>query len=533
MSYFQNKLKRRQGRFKRKSTRSNSRDKRVKHTISLSKSKRDERLMKRRNIGKVLQSSNLNILNNQNNQDITDYIPTIEELPELVKGVNSNDTTTIKKSTQLIRKMLSVEDDPPVNEVLQTNVLSTFVSFLEGSDQFLQFESAWILSNICSGEHEECEFVVDLGIIPIFNELLKLEDPDIIEQSCWALSNISGDCIEYRDLILKQKGFIDNLINIIKSPSSNLDIIQNANWCLSNLCRGKPRPKFSKVGKAIPIFAHLINQNHLQLVIDACWGLSYLSDGNDLNINSVIDAGVIPKMVEFLGSTNPKIQTPALRVIGNVVTGDSIQTQRVLETDILDKFNNLLTHPRNQIKKEACWALSNIAAGTESQVQAVVESGVIKQLITVMQSSNRLIREEAVWALSNAIYGGSNQQIIYCVEQGCLEEFIFFLDSPSSRVIKICLEAIEKILQVGEIQAERTAGQNPVIQAIQTLGGIEKIEKLTNHKSKSIYKLSENIYETYFFEEDSDEDDEEDPDEENYNYYDQQEIDNTYVQYKF
>eukprot|EP01155_Anaeramoeba_flamelloides_P017770 Anaeramoba_flamelloidesa568230_91.p1 GENE.a568230_91~~a568230_91.p1 ORF type:complete len:531 (-),score=127.03 a568230_91:124-1716(-) len=530
MSYFQNKLKRRQGRFKRKSTRTNSRDKRVEHTIKLSKSKRDERLMKRRNIGKVLNSSNLN---KQNNQNITDYIPEIEELPELVKGVNSNDISIIKKSTQLIRKMLSVEDDPPVNEVLQTNLISTFVSFLEGNDQFLQFESAWILSNICSGEHEECEYVVDLGIIPVFNELLKSQDPDLLEQSCWALSNISGDCIEYRDLILEKKGVIDNLINIIKSPSSSLDIIQNTNWCLSNLCRGKPRPKFTKVCKAIPIFAHLINQNHQQLVIDACWGLSYLSDGNDLNINSVIDAGVVPKMVEFLGSNNPKIQTPALRVIGNIVTGDSIQTQRVMETDILDKLYHLISHQRNQIKKDACWALSNIAAGTESQIQQVVDSGILKQLIIVMQTSNRLIRQEAVWALSNAIYGGSNQHVIYCVEQGCLDEFIYFLDSHGSRTLKICLEAIAKILQIGEVQAERNSEQNLVIQMIETLGGVEKIEKLTNHKSKVIYKLAENIYETYFFEEESDEDDEEDSEFENYNDYDQQEIDNTSTQYEF
>ncbi|KAJ6235500.1 importin subunit alpha-4 [Anaeramoeba flamelloides] len=530
MSHFQNKLKRRQGRFKRKNTRSNSRNKRVEHTISLSKSKRDERLMKRRNIGKVLQSSNLNP---QNNQDITDHIPTIEELPELVKGVNSNDLTTIKKSTQLIRKMLSVEDDPPVNKVLQTNLISTFVSFLEGNDQFLQFESAWILSNICSGEHEECEYVVDLGVIPIFNKLLKSEDPNILEQSCWALSNISGDCIEYRDLILEQKGVIDNLINIIKSPSSNLDIIQNTNWCLSNLCRGKPRPKFTKVCKAIPIFAHLINQNHQQLVIDACWGLSYLSDGNDLNINSVINAGVVPKMVEFLGSNNPKIQTPALRVIGNIVTGDFEQTQRVMETDILDKLYTLISHQRNQIKKEACWVLSNITAGTENQIQQVIDSDILKQLIIVMQTSNRLVRQEAVWVLSNAIYGGSNEQIIYCAQQGCLDEFIYFLDSHGSRTLKICLEAIAKILQIGEVQAERNSEQNLVIQMIETLGGVEKIEKLTNHKSKVIYKLAENIYETYFFEEESDEDDEEDSEFENYNDYDQQEIDNTSTQYDF
>ncbi|KAJ6233048.1 importin alpha [Anaeramoeba flamelloides] len=496
MSYFQKKLKRRQGKFKEKSTPSLSRSKRVEHTIKLSKTKRDERLMKRRNIGKA----GHRIGQSTSNKEITNYIPSLEELPSLVKKVQTEDLETVHICAQLIRKMISVEEDPPVREVLQTRIIPTFVEFLKkGDDPFLQFESAWIISNVCSGDHDECEYVVDLGIVPIFNQLLHSEDPDLLEQSCWALGNVSGDCVEYRDLILEQNGIIDNLINVIQNSSSNLDIIQNANWCLSNLCRGKPRPPFNKVKKAIPVFAELINKNNKQLIIDSCWGLSYLSNGTDININSVIEAGVIPKMVEFLKVNSPKIQTPALRVIGNIVTGNSKQTQAVLDTDILEQLIPLIDHHRNQIKRETCWVLSNITAGKQSQIQQVIDSGIIPKISRMMKKANKLIRQEACWILSNGVYGSNVDQIIYFVEEGCLSEFIYFLKYDGTRILKICLEAIEKILQVGEIQAEKSGEQNPVVKMVENLNGSERIEKLIDHHNKNIYKLAERIFDTYFY----------------------------------
>ena len=38
------------------------------------------------------------------------------------------------------------------------------------------------------------------------------------------------------------------------------------------------------------------------MVIDSCWALSYLTDGNSERIQAVIQSGVVPKLVELLGS---------------------------------------------------------------------------------------------------------------------------------------------------------------------------------------------------------------------------------------
>ena len=46
----------------------------------------------------------------------------------------------------------------------------------------------------------------------------------------------------------------------------------------------------------------LVKHSDKEVVSDACWALSYLTDGSVERIQAVIDSGVIPRLVELLGS---------------------------------------------------------------------------------------------------------------------------------------------------------------------------------------------------------------------------------------
>lgn len=51
---------------------------------------------------------------------------------------------------------------------------------------------------------------------------------------------------------------------------------------------------------ALPILARLILSTDEEVLTDACWALSYLSDGTNDKIQAVIEAGVCPRLVELL-----------------------------------------------------------------------------------------------------------------------------------------------------------------------------------------------------------------------------------------
>lgn len=105
-------------------------------------------------------------------------------------------------------------------------------------------------------------------------------------------------------------------------------MMRNAAWTLSNLCRGKnPRPDFEQVRHCLPVLARLIYNTDADVLADACWTLSFLTDAPNNQIQVVVESGVCRRVVELLQHPSTNVVSAALRVVGNIVTGDDGQTQ--------------------------------------------------------------------------------------------------------------------------------------------------------------------------------------------------------------
>jgi importin subunit alpha-6/7 len=63
-----------------------------------------------------------------------------------------------------------------------------------------------------------------------------------VDQAVWAVGNLSGDCVKYRDLLLKA-GAMEPLVKIANSTKDK-NLIRHTAWAISNLCRGNPLPKY-------------------------------------------------------------------------------------------------------------------------------------------------------------------------------------------------------------------------------------------------------------------------------------------------
>ena len=83
--------------------------------------------------------------------------------------------------------------------------------------------------------------------------------------------------------------------------------VKHGTWALSNLCRGEPFPDFKDLRNATPVLCKVIieEQQDQEVLTDALWALNYLSKGDNLSIQQVIETGVVPSLVGLMGHNFP------------------------------------------------------------------------------------------------------------------------------------------------------------------------------------------------------------------------------------
>uniref|UniRef100_A0A8C8CNJ0 Importin subunit alpha n=1 Tax=Oncorhynchus tshawytscha TaxID=74940 RepID=A0A8C8CNJ0_ONCTS len=442
-------------------------------TVELRKNKRDEHLLKKRNVPQEDSLEDSDFDSDFKGQNVT--------LEAILQNATSDNAVVQLSAVQAARKLLSSDRNPPIDDLIKSGILPILVKCLERDDNpSLQFEAAWALTNIASGTSQQTQAVVKSNAVPLFLRLLHSPHHNVCEQAVWALGNIIGDGPQCRDYVISL-GVVKPLLSFI-NPSIPITFLRNVTWVIVNLCRNKDPPPPMETVQEVRVESLV-----LPILVDTVWALSYLTDGGNEQIQMVIDSGVVPFLVPLLSHQEVKVQTAALRAVGNIVTGTDEQTQVVLNCDVLSHFPNLLTHPKEKINKEAVWFLSNITAGNQQQVQAVIDAGLVPLIIHQLAKGDFGTQKEAAW-------------VEYLVQQNVIPPFCSLLSVKDSQVVQVVLDGLKNVLIMAGDEASTIA------EIIEESGGLEKIENLQQHENEDIYKLAFEIIDQYFSGDDIDED---------------------------
>ncbi|KAF2076107.1 hypothetical protein CYY_002569 [Polysphondylium violaceum] len=397
----------------------------------------------------------------------------IENLKYIVKILSDDQSTfdDVLSSVRLIRKLLSIDNDPPIDHILATGISPRLIYLLNNSDDnfILQFEISWTLTNLCSGTFEQTQVLVNNNILPVFIRLLSSPQRDIREQSIWALGNIAGTCVFYRDLSLGN-GVLEALLPLasrelhhpIYTNNSNNSIINNNSsksnksssifsWTITNLIRGSPKPSLYHLKLATSILSTIIQEKREseipeEEIAQCCWGMSFITQSDsDEHIQLVIDANNLPYLVHLLCHPSTKVQYPAVLTIGNISTGNKEQSLHLSSMpSVIHNLSQLLRSPESSIRRVACWTISNLV---EDNLMAITQPSctIIPLMIDMVENDpSPIVRQEAGWVISNLIE--SNTDLIEeMVNRGCLNSVYKLIYEPDSKSIQLALNIYKQI----------------------------------------------------------------------------------------
>jgi len=121
-------------------------------------------------------------------------------------------------------------------------------------------------------------------------------------------------------------------------------------------------------------------------------------------INEVFNAGVVPRLVEFLRiPEDHSLQLEAAWALTNIASGSSDHVCRLIELGAVHHFVQLLqSTDSEEVREQAIRALVNIAGDGSRGRDEVLRQGVLRILLRMFNSELKLpMLRTATWALSN------------------------------------------------------------------------------------------------------------------------------------
>ncbi|KHJ87442.1 Armadillo/beta-catenin-like repeat protein [Oesophagostomum dentatum] len=343
--------------------------------------------------------------------------------------------------------------------------------------------AAWAITNMACMSDKVNHLIVDSGGIDALLCGVISGTGEFRIQCIWALGNIAADCAACKErcrrteLVMVLAGILSTGVH------TDYGDLKNIVWCVMNVLRGGIRNgtvPMMTIKMLVTSLFQLTKKYELwtELAKDCLWTLASIADdmqqGTQIDI-VLTEPGLLDKTFEILDSDFEELHHGALRIIGNIITGNDAQTAAVVTHPrfyaVLSR--SLSYHSRPDVRREAAWMCSNIAAsnqehmddfdelhhgalriigniitGNDAQTAAVVTHPRFYAVLSRSLSyhSRPDVRREAAWMCSNIAASNQEHMDLLFMDWNIYEMLLEGVKSTEKKLRKECMWTIVNLL---------------------------------------------------------------------------------------
>ncbi|OZJ05618.1 Importin subunit alpha [Bifiguratus adelaidae] len=241
--------------------------------------------------------------------------------------------------------------------VLHAGALQPLLQLLSEHNKLSMLRNAtWTLSNFCRGKNPQPDWNLISPALKVLALLIYSQDDEVLIDACWAISYLSDGSNEKIAAVI-EAGVCRQLVLLLMKPSTSVQT-----------------PALRSIGNIVT--------------------------GDDLQTQVVINCGVLPALLSLLSSPKDGIR-------------NTQQIQAVIDANLIPPLINILATADFKTKKEACWALSNATSGglnKPDQIRYIVSQGVIKPFCDMLTAQDNKIIQVALDGLENILKVGEQDK---------------------------------------------------------------------------------------------------------------------------